>query len=185
MNDKLKLLVYILIFALVVTGAYIGYKLLTKDTPALKPSADDDASGVLVDFTVEDTGGNGVRLSDKRGKPTVINFWATWCPYCVEEMPVFEEMYKEYGQKVNFMMIDSVDGYQETRKMGEEFIAKNGYTFPVYYDTQMSAARAFGVSGLPITYFASSDGQILYYINGKTDAAVLRRAIEEMLSREQ
>jgi thiol-disulfide isomerase/thioredoxin len=93
------------------------------------------------DFTVYDREGNKVNLSDFYGKPIIINFWATWCPYCVEEMPLFEEKYKEYGEKVHFLMIDAVDGNREIQEKGEKFIEDGGFTFPVYFDTDGNAAK--------------------------------------------
>ena len=91
------------------------------------------------DFTVVDADGREVKLSDFRGKPTVVNFWATWCGYCKQEMPDFEEVYLEMGDEVNFLMVNMTDGSRETVEMASTYIADSGYTFPVYYDTQMEA----------------------------------------------
>ncbi|MBP3544577.1 MAG: TlpA family protein disulfide reductase, partial [Lachnospiraceae bacterium] len=67
------------------------------------------------DFTVIDAEGNEVKLSDMRGKPVVVNFWASWCGPCKMEMPEFEEVYKELGDEVHFMMVNLTDGWQETQ----------------------------------------------------------------------
>lgn len=66
------------------------------------------------DFVVTDTDGNAVTLSQFFGKPIVLNFWATWCMPCVYELPDFEEAFREYGDRVVFMMINQTNGYSDT-----------------------------------------------------------------------
>ena len=92
------------------------------------------------DFTVMDASGKEVKLSDFRGKPTVVNFWASWCGPCKSEMPDFDAVYQEMGDEIHFLMVNMTDGGQETLAGAQKFIADSGYTFPVYYDTQYSAA---------------------------------------------
>lgn len=125
---------------------------------------------MLPDFTLIDMQGNEVSVKDLLGKPTIINFWATWCSYCMEEMPDFQKAYEKYGDKVNFIMIDAVDGYRETVDIGKEYVQKQGYTFPVYFDTDSKAVEACGVTGFPNTFFVSDTGEILLkypsYITG-------------------
>ena len=67
-------------------------------------------------FTVFDGEGNPVTLESLRGKPVILNFWATWCGYCVMEMPDFQTMYDTYGDEIHFMMVNVTDGYQETKE---------------------------------------------------------------------
>ena len=89
------------------------------------------------DFTVYDADGNEVHLSDFRGKPVVLNFWASWCGPCKMEMPDLEKAYQEYGDQIQFMLVDLTDGSQETVEKASAFIKEQGYTFPVFYDTAM------------------------------------------------
>ncbi|MBQ2998260.1 MAG: TlpA family protein disulfide reductase, partial [Oscillospiraceae bacterium] len=84
--------------------------------------------------------------------------WATWCGYCVKEMPAFEKAFAEYGDEVVFMMINVTDGQQETKEDAVEFIEENGFTFPVYYDTDLSATFAYGAYSLPATGFVTESG---------------------------
>ena len=130
----------------------------TEDTTA--GTGMDPDTGIASDFTVYDREGNPKKLSDLRGKPVVINFWATWCHYCVEEMPQFEEAYKKYGDSVEFMLIDLTDGYQETQEWGEEFIDNKKITAPVYFDLDQDAAVAHSVYSIPVTYLIYSDGRV-------------------------
>ena len=129
------------------------------------------------DFTVVDADGREVKLSDFRGKPTVVNFWATWCGYCKQEMPTFEEVYQQYGDDINFLMIDIADGTQETVEKASAYIADNGYTFPVYYDTQLDATMTYGAYSLPVTYFFDADGYGIAQGRGALDKDALLRGI--------
>lgn len=136
------------------------------------------------DFTVYDAEGNEVKLSDFIGKPTVVNFWASWCGPCQIEMPDFDEMYKEFGEEVNFLMVNMTDGSRETADAAAEFVEDAGYAFPIYYDTKMNAAMTYGVNSLPSTYFIDAEGHAVTRAQGIINAEVLQYAIE-MISGEK
>ena len=129
------------------------------------------------DFTVYDGEGNEVRLSDFRGKPVVLNFWASWCGPCRGEMPDFEAAYLELGEEVHFLMVNATGG-QETVDTAQAFLAETGYTFPVYFDTDYSAAIAYGVSALPMTLFIDAEGYPVAYAQGAMSAQTLRTGID-------
>ena len=132
------------------------------------------------DFTVKDADGNSVSLSDKIGKPIIINFWATWCPPCRSELPYFDRFYTEYGDKVEFMMIDLTDGTRETAEGVLAFIEENGYTFPVYYDSDTSAALTYQISSIPLTVLIDEDGNIVERHLGLIDEATLQTYLESL-----
>ena len=182
MNKK-KLIILALCAVLLFAAAVFGYNYLSENykpesgnlsgassaeepeseenTDPSEPAKENSSAEETVmapDFTVYDAEGNAVSLSDFSGKPVVINFWATWCGYCVREMPAFEKAAKEYGDDVIFMMINVTDGQSETKEEAMEFIAENGYTFPVYYDTELSATYAYGAYSLPATGFITPSG---------------------------
>ena len=129
------------------------------------------------DFTVMDASGNEVKLSDFRGKPTVVNFWASWCVPCQSEMPDFNAVYQRMGDDIHFLMVNMTDGGQESLESAQKFVADSGYTFPVYYDTQYSAAMAYGVSSLPTTYFFDAEGYGVAYAIGAINEDALLRGI--------
>ena len=112
-------------------------------------------------FTVKDKAGKNVSLADFKGKPVVVNFWASWCPPCKEEMPFFNEVYKEVGSEVEFMMVDLVDGSRETQAKAKAFIKDNNYSFPVYFDTDKSASIAYSIYSIPTTIFIDKTGKIV------------------------
>ena len=142
----------------------------------------DETEPVLApDFTVYDLEGNAWSLSDFRGKPVILNFWASWCGPCKMEMPEFEEAYGEYGDQIHFLLVNLTDGAQETVETASSFVAGEGYTFPIYYDTDMSAAMAYAVNAVPVTYFIDENGGPVAYISGATDLETLKIGIDMIL----
>lgn len=126
------------------------------------------------DVKIYDKKGNAVMLSDFEGKPVILNFWATWCGYCVQEMPDFQDAFREYGEEIQFLIINTDDGIGN----GEKFIADKGYTFPTYYDLEYNAAITYGISGIPRTIAIDKDGNIRYNRSGMIDAAALQNIID-------
>ena len=166
MAKKKMVLILILVFVLLLSGAYVLYKQLepslapdhlaaqtTNAADDQKDSGDSDAEQQVAapDFTVYDASGNPVKLSDYFGKPIVLNFWASWCGPCQMEMPDFQEKYEALDGQVQFLMINMTDGSRETVTSASEFIKKQGYTFPVLYDTETDAAAAYSANSLPTT----------------------------------
>ena len=125
------------------------------------------------DFTVYDMEGNPVKLSDYFGKPIVLNFWASWCGPCKMEMPYFEEVYGEIGEQVQFLMVNSTDGSSETVESASAYVAEQGYTFPVFYDTSFEASINYQAFSLPTTYFISAEGELIAKATGSIDKDTL------------
>ena len=133
------------------------------------------------DFTVEDANGNTVSLSDFIGKPVVVNFWASWCGPCKSEMPAFQQAWETYGEQVEFVLVNLTDNNQETVKSAKDFLSTTEYTFPVYFDTQLSGAMAYGVVGIPATYFIDAEGYVVAGANSALDYATLEYGISLIL----
>ena len=135
------------------------------------------------DFTVYTEDKTPIRFTDMLGKPVIINFWATWCGPCKKEMPHFEKAYKEYGDKIEFMMINPTDGANDTHESVNKFLKDNGYTFPVYRDTESDAVMKYGISAFPTTFFINSDGYLLGYYPGTMSEETLYACIDIVMGK--
>ena len=135
-------------------------------------------------FTVYDLEGNEVNLTDFFGKPIIVNFWASWCGPCKMEMPDFDAAYATYKDEIVFLMVNMTDGSRETLEKASSFIADSEYTFPVYYDTEYSAAITYSVSSLPTTYFINADGELIAHARGAIDADTLQKGIDMICDKE-
>ena len=133
------------------------------------------------DFTVYDKDGNEVHLSDFAGKPIVLNFWASWCSPCKSEMPDFHQAYLDYGEEVQFLMVNMTDGSRETVESASAFIEEQGYTFPVFYDTGYDAALTYGAYALPTTYFIDAEGYAVAWAQSALSAENLQKGLDMIL----
>ena len=114
------------------------------------------------DFVAYDASGNPVQLSDYFGKPIILNFWASWCPPCKAELPDFQEKYLEYGDEIQFLMVNLDGGsLQEANAL----LQSGGYTFPVLYDLHGWAGYAFEIYYIPDTYFIDANGGLVERVN--------------------
>ena len=143
-------------------------------------NAESDNVEKAADFYAFDLNGNKVTLDEKIGKPVVVNFWATWCPPCKAELPHFEKLYKELGGEVEFMMVDMTDGERETVDDVKDFVKENGYTFPVYCDSDQNAAMTYSVYSIPVTLFIDKDGNLSDMRIGMLDEETLKSGIEKI-----
>ena len=185
-----KVLVLLLVLVALIVGAAAAYNGL-----ADKVDPDNLAVGETVpegtqpavsenlapDFTVYDLEGNAHKLSDFRGKPVIVNFWASWCGPCKSEMPDFQAKFEEYGDQIQFLMVNLTDGSRETVNSAQGYIDGEGYTFPVYFDVDYSAAIAYGVSAIPATYFIEAEGSLVAYGKSAMRAEVLQRGIDMLI----
>ena len=185
MKNKIILLVLGLVFVLLLAGATLFYDELSGQYSAADvveqhtPQTEDTSKNTVPapDFTVVDGSGREVRLSDFIGSPVVLNFWASWCGPCQSEMADFNDAAAQHDGQVQFLMVNLTDGGRETVDVASAFIAANGYTFPVFFDTKYSAASAYSVSGIPATYFINAQGHIVARAVGALDRATLEKAI--------
>ena len=174
---------------LIIAGALVGYTYLSRGESAPQLSENDGEAAVegegesapqpAPDFTVYDAEGNGITLSVLMdGKPTVLNFWASWCGPCRSEMPHIQEAYERLGGEVSFVMINMTDGQRETQESAEEYMAESGWTFPIYFDSDYDAAMTYGAYSLPQTYFIDAEGHLIAAARGSMSAEVLQSGID-------
>lgn len=123
------------------------------------------------------TPGPDVELSALRGRPILVNLWATWCAPCREEMPLLQENYERYGSQVQFLGVDTKDGTQPAA----EFLADTGVTYPQVVDAEGDLLNHFRIPGLPVTVVIDDDGRIA----GKHIGQLRQTSIDELLAKVQ
>jgi peroxiredoxin len=118
-----------------------------------------NAGDIAPDFTVEMLDGSKVTLSALQGKPTLLIFWATWCPPCRLELSKLQEhIIDRYGDKINVLPISR----GEERAKVEEYISKMGYTFVVGLDGDQSIYRKYATNYIPRCFVIDANGKVLY-----------------------
>ena len=152
----------------------------TVPTVSSTPGETGGTANYAPDFTVYNEKGEEVKLSDFRGKPVVLNFWASWCPPCKAEMPEFDEQYQQLGDQVQFMMVNLTTG--DDFAAAKSYIDQQGYQFPVFYDQSGEAAYRYSVQSIPVTFFITAKGHLLTYRMGMLSGEELEYYINVLLS---
>ena len=189
MNNKVKLIITSLSFVALIFVAVFAYdnliamghradNILIYDLPTSYDNyldLDDDV--ILLNFNALDWYENPIQLSDFFGKPTVLNFWASWCPQCIQESPNFQAIYDTMGDEINIVKVNLLDGHRETRATLERFMYENSYTFPVILDITGQAAHVFDIHTIPVTFFLNSEGHVVARAQGAVDLELLKYGI--------
>jgi cytochrome c biogenesis protein CcmG, thiol:disulfide interchange protein DsbE len=178
-NNIIKLsLVSILIFIVVF------YYYTTVDTSNIDSIEQAKARTVgerikVPDFYLTDFEGNKTNLSDYLGKTVVLNFWASWCSDCVEEMPAFNEINKNFEEQGDTVLlsINLTDGQKETKNSATDFLKNNDYSMNIFYDFDDTIASLFGISKIPSTIVIDKEGHLSSY----QPKILSKEEIEEMV----
>jgi cytochrome c biogenesis protein CcmG/thiol:disulfide interchange protein DsbE len=125
-------------------------------------------------------GGDTLRLSERRGEVVILNFWATWCPPCREEIPMFIEMQRELGDEgLQFVGISlDREGFEVVRPFAEDM----GVNYPMVVDDGTVAPMYGGIPTVPTTYLIGPEGRVHGYAPGLVTESVLRPRVEELLA---
>lgn len=135
-----------------------------------------------IDFTLYDQYGKEHTLSEYKGKTIFLNFWATWCPPCREEMPYIDELYEEYNKNQDDVVILGVASPNLGREGSEDdvkkFLSENYYKFPVVFDEGGPMIIEYGISAFPSTLIIDKEGFVSKYIPGAMDKETMKSLIE-------
>ena len=121
------------------------------------PALAGTAGGPAPSFSLPARDGSNVSLAQYKGQVVMINFWASWCGPCRQEMPLLDNIYKKYG-KMGFTLIGV--NVEPDRKAAEAWLAQTPVTFPVLFDTESKVSRLYSVSGMPTTVFVDRKGNV-------------------------
>ena len=166
--------------------AYLGiYKMVARlREPAMAFPTPEERVPFRVDFTLPDVQGHLVRLADLRGRPVLINIWATWCSPCREEMPSMNALYKDYSTKGLVMLAIAMD--EEGKAVVAPFMQAYRLTFSVLLDPQNMLGARLQVPGIPTSYLLDKRGRIVYHKISQRDwnTRQIRHIVEQLLAEE-
>ncbi len=134
-------------------------------------------------FILKDINGNLVKLSDFRDKKAVvINFWASWCPFCLEEMPDFEEGSQKYKDEVVILGINRGEKQDVAINYAKNQLPVE-ITYPVLLDSNEDVSNVYILRGMPVTYFINKNGIIINRYFGKITKEIMEQEIEKLIEK--
>lgn len=142
----------------------------------------------LADLELKDQFGNMHSLSDYRDSVIFLNFWATWCGPCRNEMPDIQKLYEEYveqGQEAEVVILGVAGpglGQEGSVEDIAAFMEENGYTYPVLMDESGEMFSEYGISAFPTTFMINKEGEVFGYVTGQMTEDIMRSIIEQTLS---
>jgi peroxiredoxin len=143
------------------------------DTPTLSSPVE-----IAPDFTLKLFDGGDFQLSEQKGKAIIINFFASWCVSCGKEAPALERLSHEYDAEAVVFLGIAVD---DTERKAKAFMKKNGLTIPAGLDRTGEIKDAFGLYGMPTTYFIDKEGKVSYFHAGVVTEELLKHEVDKML----
>ena len=146
-------------------------------TGIIQPSKVEEDKSADYNFLLTDIDGNEVSFTEFKGQTVFLNFWATWCPPCIAEMPDIEDLYQKKRTEVSFVMI-SLD---ENRIKAKEFVERKGFHLPIYF-LKTGLPRVYSTSSIPTTYVISPSGKLVVENHGmaKYDSESFRNMLDEL-----
>ena len=131
-----------------------------------------DQEGEMVDFE-----------KASKGKPAVVNIWATWCNPCRQEMPEFQKVWEDFQEDVNFYLVNALDSKPtETKEKVEQFLEELNFKMPIYYDYHLKTMAVANAVFFPTTLFIDAEGQVVHYQFGQMDQAAIEEQLQQLLN---
>lgn len=155
-----------------------------KNTESNKENSTKEDKIKAPDFSLVDQYGRTHKLSDYKGKVVFLNFWATWCPPCRGELPHIEEIYKEYKNSSEGVIILSITapnlGKEGSKDDITNFLNKQGYTFPVMFDNTADIMEQYNIEAFPTTFIVDKEGNVNKYVPGAMDKTTMESLINNV-----
>ena len=131
-------------------------------------------------WTLLDTNGNSVSLSDYKGKPLILHFWATWCPYCKKIQPALNTIYESHKQEG--LVLLGISWWEDEGAQPQQVLIDRGFQFKTLLEGD-EVAKLYGIKGTPATFFINKKGKIIYASNSSDpDDPRLAKAVEVLLN---
>ena len=145
------------------------------------------------DFTLVDQYGTPHTLSDYKGKTVFLNFWATWCGPCRQEMPDIQQLYEDYGGNTGELIVlgvanpsaDGRPGQEGSAEQVAQFLSEGGYTYPTVMDTTGQVLADYGISAFPTTFMIDKDGNVFGYASGSLTRSIMEDIIRQTMTGER
>jgi len=186
MNNKLITLIVVIAF---IAGAIV---LLTnpfkrEQSPLTDTASSNSSSEVgqkIPEFELEDFNGEKVKIATPSGKPVFIDFWAAWCPFCIDEMPEIEKIHKEFGPPAGGLIVLGIHRSEtETIDAGAKFAKERGVTYTLLKDSTGAVYKTLtgGRNFMPYALYIDKMGKIVKTKAGPKTAEEMRQAVQELL----
>lgn len=177
MNTKTKITITITLFLLILLSVYTSTSQQTKENRS--KTFFDIENGRINDFFITDLEGKPLTYNDVKGKHLIINSWASWCPFCIDELPDFKTVQEEFGDQITVLVVNR----KESKSIAERFVQNTGIngTLSVLLDPDDSFYRAINGFSMPETIFVSPEGDIINHKKGVMSLEEMRSKIYELL----
>lgn len=153
------------------------------------PSETQNEAIAAPDFTLTDQNGVTHTLSDYQGKTIFLNFWATWCPPCKQEMPDIQALYERYGSNEKDLIVLGVAGPNQSQEGSVEhitsFLTDNQYSFPVLMDEDGEVFATYEIYSFPTTFMIDQNGDIFGYSSGALSDDMMENIVQQTMSGER
>lgn len=177
-------IIFFIVLALIIftpVGTYVKVQIGKLRVMVTNPSSIEEADREAVgdfNWNLVNSQGKTVNFQEMEGNVVLINFWATWCPPCIAEMPNLNELYTDYKDKISFVFVAN-----DNVKSVNAYLKKNNYNLPVYY-TSDDAPTALYSKSIPATFLIDDQGKIVMKEIGSSDwnSANVRNQIDELLA---
>ncbi|UJH91149.1 TlpA family protein disulfide reductase [Antarcticibacterium sp. 1MA-6-2] len=179
-NQWSNIIIAVVILVLIIPGTRKPLQIFANKIFSFSPSVtskEDRESIAGYDWALEKNNRDRLDFSEYNGEVILVNFWATWCPPCIAEMPSFQELYNDYGDKINFLFVSSED-HQTVRG----YLNRKNFTLPAYRPLS-EAPQPLNGNTLPTTYLIDQQGNIVIQKVGAADwnSESVRNTIDKLL----